>query len=122
VLLINGIGNYTLRITDVNGCTNTSNMVSITDSASSRVFVYPNPTSGQFQVRYQSIVNNASLPRGVNIYDAMGKRILTQTYSISIPYARMDVDLSGHGTGVYTVEVVDVNGNRLAMGRVSVVR
>jgi subtilisin-like proprotein convertase family protein len=119
---VDGIGNYTLRVTDVNGCTNTSNMVSITDSASSRVFIYPNPTSGQFQVRYQSMVNNAGLSGGVNIYNAMGKRVLTQAYSISIPYSRMDVDLSGHGTGVYMVQVVDVNGNRLAMGRVSVVR
>jgi subtilisin-like proprotein convertase family protein len=119
---VDGIGNYTLRVQDVNGCINTSNIVSITDSVSSKVFIYPNPTSGQFQVRYYSIVNNSGLPRGVNIFDARGKRVQTQTYSIGSPYARMDVDLSSHGTGVYTVEVVDVNGNRLAVGRVNVIR
>jgi subtilisin-like proprotein convertase family protein len=119
---VDGIGNYTLRVTDVNGCINTSNLLSITDSLSSKVFVYPSPTTGQFQVRYYSTINNTGLPRGVNIYDARGKRVLTQTYSIGNPYARMNVDLTNHGSGIYTVEVVDATGNRLAIGRISVVR
>ena len=119
---VDGLGDYTLRVTDVNGCTNTSNLVTITDSVSGRVFIYPNPNSGQFQVRYHSIINNTGLPRGINVYDARGKRVATQTYSISAPYARMDVDLRNHSTGVYWIEVVDVNGNRLAMGRADVMR
>ena len=119
---IDGLGDYTLRVTDVNGCTNLSNLVSLTDSASGRVFIYPTPNGGQFQVRYYSIINNTNLPRGINVYDARGKRVLTQTYSINAPYGRMDVDLRVHGTGVYWVEVVDVAGTRLAMGRTEVLR
>ena len=119
---IDGLGDYTLRVTDVNGCSNTSNMVSLTDSISGKVFVYPNPNSGQFQVRYYSIINNTGLPRGINVFDARGKKVSTLNYSISAPYARMDVDLRNHGTGVYWLEVVDVNGNRLAMGRAEVLR
>jgi hypothetical protein len=34
----------------------------------------------------------------------------------------MDVDLRKYGTGVYWVEVVDVVGNRLAIGRTEVLR
>ena len=34
----------------------------------------------------------------------------------------MNVDLRNHGTGVYWIEVVDVVGNRLAMGRAEVLR
>ncbi len=119
---VDGIGNYTLRVTDVNGCTNISNQLSITDSLNGKVFVSPNPTKGLFNVRYYSIVNNTGLPRGVNIYDATGKQIMTKNYAIGSPYAKMEIDLTDHGTGIYTVEVVDVNGNRLAIGRVSVVR
>lgn len=119
---VDGVGDYTLRVTDVNGCTNTSNLLSIKDSVSGKVFIYPNPNNGQFQVRYYSIVNNSGLPRGINIYDARGKRVLTNTYSIGTPYARMDVDLRNHGSGVYWVEVVDANGSRLAMGRAEVLR
>lgn len=122
VVDIDGLGDYTLRVTDVNGCTNTSNLISITDSVTGKVFIYPNPNSGQFQVRYHSVINNTGLPRGVNVYDARGKRIVTKTYSITAPYGRMDIDLRNHGTGVYWVEVVDVNGNRLAMGRAEVLR
>jgi Secretion system C-terminal sorting domain len=85
------------------------------------VFVYPNPTGGQFQVRYYSSINDIK-PKGINIFDGRGKRLITQTYPITAPYSRMDVDLSNYSTGVYTVEVVDVNGNRLAIGRVSVIR
>jgi hypothetical protein len=122
VVDVDQLGDYTLRVKDVNGCTNTSNLVSITDSVNNKVFVSPNPTSGIFQVRYYSVINNSALPRGVNVYDARGKRVVTKSYAIGSPYARMEVDLTSHGTGVYTVEVVDVNGNRLAVGRVSVVR
>ncbi len=122
VVDVDGLGDYQLRVTDVNGCTNLSNIVSLTDSVSGKVFIYPNPNSGQFQVRYHSVINNSGLPRGINVYDARGKRVKTLTYSIAAPYARMDVDLRNHGAGVYWIEVVDTNGDRLAMGRVAVVR
>ncbi len=119
---VDGLGDYRLRVTDVNGCVNTSNLVSIIDSLTGKVFIYPNPNNGQFQVRLHSIVNNTGLSRGINVYDARGKRISTLAYSIASPYARMDVDLRNHGAGVYTIEVVDVNGNRLAVGRAEVLR
>lgn len=123
-LLVNvdGLGDYTLKVQDVNGCINTSNMVSLKDSASGKVFIYPNPNGGQFQVRYYSIINNTNLPRGINVYDSRGKRVLTQKYTITAPYSRMDVNLSNYSTGVYWIEVVDVVGNRLAMGRAEVLR
>ena len=118
-LLVNvdGLGDYTLTVKDVNGCINTSNLISLKDSASGKVFIYPNPNGGQFQVRYYSIINNTNLPRGINVYDARGKRVLTQKYTITAPYSRMDVNLNNYSTGVYWIEVVDANGNRLAMGR-----
>lgn len=116
---VDGLGDYSLRVTDVNGCTNTSNTVSITDSASGRCFIYPNPTSGMFQVRYYSVLNNV-LPRSVTVYNANGDRVLTQFYTIGRPYDRMDVDLRKHGKGLYWVEVGDMNGNRLTMCRVVV--
>ncbi|MGC4101895.1 choice-of-anchor J domain-containing protein [Ferruginibacter sp.] len=120
---VSGIGTYTLRVTDVNGCTNNSvNSITITDSVSGRVFVYPNPNNGVFQVRYHSVANNVNLPRGLNVYDARGKRVFAKTYSIAAPYGRMDVDIRNLGTGVYWVEVVDINGNRLAVGRAEVLR
>ena len=119
---VDGIGSYTLKVQDVNGCVNTSAVLAIIDSVSGKLFIYPNPNSGQFQVRYYSALNNTGLPRGINVFDARGKRVLTKTYSITAPYARMDVNLSNLSTGIYSIEVVDGEGNRLAIGRAEVLR
>jgi hypothetical protein len=97
-------------------------VLAITDSVSGKLFIYPNPNSGQFQVRYYSALNNTGLPRGINVFDARGKRVLTKSYSITAPYARMDVNLTNLSTGIYWVEVVDGEGNRLAIGRAEVLR
>jgi hypothetical protein len=121
VVNVDGLGDYTLRVTDVNGCTSTSGKITISDSSSGRVFIYPNPNTGLFQVRYYSSFNTIA-PRGINVYDARGKRVLTQSYAISAPYSRMEVDLSNHGSGLYMIEVVDVDGNRLAIGKAEVLR
>ena len=110
-------GVYTVTGTDVNGCTNISNTVTIKDSASGKCFIYPNPTSGKFQVRYYSVANNV-LPRTLTIFDAKGDRVFTQYYTIGRPYDRMDVDMRAYGKGLYWVEIGDLNGNRITMCRV----
>jgi hypothetical protein len=122
VVDVDGIGTYKVTVQDVNGCVNTSNEVLISDSTSGRVFIYPNPNSGVFQVRYYSGLNNTALARGLNILDDKGARVLTQAYTVNAPYAPMNVNMSKYATGTYWVEVVDRNGNRLAMGRVIIVR
>ena len=114
---VDGLGDYQLRVTDVNGCNSSSNIITIKDSVSGRCFIYPNPNSGQFQVRYYSVANNV-LPRGIVVYDAKGDRVLSQSYTIGRPYDRMDVDMRRFGKGLYWVEIVDRNGNRLTMCRV----
>jgi len=115
---VDKLGDYRLRVTDVNGCTNTSNTISILDSVSGKCFIYPNPTDGKFEVRYYSVYNNSSLPRSVTVYNASGERVLTQMYSVGAPYQRMHVDMRKNGKGLYWVEVGDRNGNRLTMCRV----
>jgi hypothetical protein len=117
VVDVDGMGDYQLRVTDVNGCTNTSNTITIKDSASGKCFIYPNPTSGQFQVRYHSTAYNV-LPRSITIYDAKGTRVSTKYYIFGQPYDRIDIDMRGKGKGVYWVEIGDRNGDRLAICRV----
>jgi hypothetical protein len=114
---VDHLGAYQLRVTDVNGCTNVSNIINIKDSASGKCFIYPNPTSGQFQVRYHSVANNI-LPRTLTVYDTKGDRVFTQLYTIGRPYDRMDVDMRAYGKGLYWVEIGDANGNRITMCRV----
>jgi len=113
---VDGMGDYVLTVNDVNGCIGSSNTVTISDSASGKVFIYPNPNGGVFQVRYYASLNTRA-PHGLNIYDSKGSRISANQYPNNAPYQRMDVDLRKHGKGIYWVEVIDVNGERLAVGR-----
>ncbi len=113
---VDGLGDYQLRVTDIHGCTNSSNVLTIRDSATGTLFIYPNPNSGRFQVRYYSVPGNV-LPRGLTVYDAKGSRVLVLNFTITAPYARMDVDLRPLGKGVYWIELGDFNGHRLAVGR-----
>ena len=105
-----------MKVTDVNGCTNTSNLISITDSATGNCFLYPNPSNGKFQVRYYSVANNV-LPRTATVYDSKGTRVLTQVFTITAPYARMDIDLTSFGKGIFWVELGDQNGSRIVVCR-----
>ena len=113
---VDGMGDYVLTVNDVNGCIGSSNTVTISDSASGKVFIYPNPNGGVFQVRYYASLNTRA-PHGLNIYDSKGSRISANQYPNNAPYQRMDVDLRKHGKGIYWVEVIDVNGERLGVGR-----
>ncbi|MBK8608582.1 MAG: M36 family metallopeptidase [Chitinophagaceae bacterium] len=115
---VDGMGDYRLNVTDVNGCNNNSNIVTIKDSASANCFLYPNPTDGRFDVRYFSVANNTNLPRFLNVYTSAGVKVLTQNYAIGRPYDRMSVDLRNQGKGLYLVEIADVNGNRLSVCKV----
>jgi subtilisin-like proprotein convertase family protein len=119
VVNVDGLGDYAVTVTDIYGCTGTSNILNISDSSSSIVFIYPSPNTGQFQIRYYSAPGNI-LPRMVNIYDAKGARIYSRSYPIGAPYERMDVDLRNHGKGIYMVELADRLGTRIKAGRVIV--
>ncbi|HMK03213.1 MAG TPA: T9SS type A sorting domain-containing protein, partial [Ferruginibacter sp.] len=115
---VDNLGDFSLRVTDVNGCVGTSNVISIRDSVSGKCFIYPNPNSGRFEVRYYSTMNNVGLPRTLTVFDSKGERVLSLNYTIGRPYDKMKVDLSAKGKGIYWVEVGDANGNRLTMCRV----
>ena len=118
---IDGFGEYEVTVTDVNGCSSTSNRVRISDSASTTLFIYPNPSRGQFQVRYyrSSTSDNAYY---VNVYDGKGARVFSKQFPIAAPYSRMDVNLDNAQSGIYMVEVRDARGKRLASSSVIVSR
>ena len=115
---VDGLGVYTAAVIDSNGCTSTSSSITIRDAPNDILFIYPSPNTGQFQVRYFSGSGNNPLPRVLNVYDNKGIRVFTKTYTINVPYTRLEVDLSNHGKGIYNVELSDANGRRLKTGRV----
>ena len=123
---IDGEGRYTVRVTDANGCiaaagTSTPASITIGDSVSTILFIYPSPNSGRFQVRYYNDINNGgTAPAVVNVYDEKGARVFTSRYVLGAGYNAMNVDLGTHGKGLYRVELLDLNENRIKTGSVMV--
>ena len=118
---IDALGDYTLTVTDVAGCSATSNTISISDSSSRKLFIYPNPTSGKFQVRFYSDINNLN-PRLLAIYDSKGALVHKGKYVIFGAYTSIAVDLSAMTSGIYYVYLMDVDGKKLATDKVLITR
>jgi hypothetical protein len=120
-------GSYSVSVTDANGCTSaagtsTPASIAIGDSAGVTIlFIYPSPNSGQFQVRYFNDINNGgTAPAFVNVYDSKGARVFTRQYTLGAGYQAMKVDMGTHTKGLYRVELIDLNGNRIKTGSVMV--
>ena len=116
---VDWFGQYQVLVTDANGCSRTSNAVTIKDSVSNLLFIYPNPSKGIFQVRYYSA---AATSFTLNVYDSRGARVWSKQYSAAARYEQMLVDLRRNAQGTYTVEVKGANGKRLASGHVVISR
>jgi hypothetical protein len=125
VVTVDALGTYTVNVTDVNGCVNagvsTPASITISDSSSTTLFIYPSPNTGQFQVRYYTNVADGSLIPGIlNVYDEKGARVFTKTYTVGAGYQAMNVDLGTHGRGVYRVDLITSTGERIKTGTVMV--
>ena len=118
---VDGVGSYTLKITNANGCVNTSNTVNITEANSTKLFVYPNPSNGKFQLRYFSDPNNLK-PLQVAIYNSAGALIFSGRYTIFSSYTPINIDLTKHGNGIYHVKLMTASGDLLATETVFIQR
>lgn len=117
---VDGLGGYRVTVTDFKGCRAFSNVVIITDSVSSLLFIYPNPNKGQFDVRYfQS--GGETVKRTIVLFDARGNKVYFKEFFASGPYGRMQVSFGGV-SGTYLVEVRDEAGRRLATGKIIIVK
>ena len=110
---IDDVGSYMLKIANPAGCFSTSNTVTITEASSNRLFVYPNPSNGKFQVRYFSDLNNLQ-PLQIAIYNSLGALIFSGKYTIFSSYSPISIDLTKHGDGVYHVKIINAAGKSLA--------
>ncbi len=114
---IDALGNYTLKVTNINGCIGTSNVVIISDSTQDKMFVYPNPSSGKFQVRYFSNTTDLK-PRKMMIVDAAGRTIYKASFVMFAAYTAMDVNLSSVSDGIYFIKLMDNDGKLLLTQKV----
>ena len=117
---VDGLGTYQLRVTDARGCSNLSNLVNVADTASTLLFIYPNPSNGQFQVRYYQAGNSTTM-RTLNIYDARGARIFTKQYTTSGGYQQMNINIGFRPSpGTYFADLRAQSGKRLASAAIRI--
>ena len=114
---VDGLGSYQLKVTNANGCVNSSNAVVISDESSEKLFVYPNPSTGVFQVRFFSNMNDLK-PRWLVVYDSKGAEVLKGKYVMFGAYTSIMLDLTSKSAGIYTVYLMDNEGNKLKSAQV----
>lgn len=119
VVTIDGFGKYTARVTTAAGCTALSNEVTITPEISISVFLYPNPSTGRFQVR---VYNPLGKQLTVVVYKSNVQLVYRKLMVTSTPYSRMDVDLRNVAGGEYNVVVVDSDGTIIGSRKIMIVR
>ncbi|MCP9750780.1 reprolysin-like metallopeptidase [Ferruginibacter sp. HRS2-29] len=119
---VDDFGTYTVMATNtVTGCFDVSDAVTLSDLASDALFVYPNPSSGKFEVRYYNR-GGAAHTRTLSIYDSKGAQVFKQQYTLTGVYAKMAVNMVGAGAGVYFIDLTDAAGKRIATGKVVIRR
>jgi hypothetical protein len=108
-IIILGDGEYTVEITDNNGCESVSDPyevlpVGIDDQAAFEINVYPVPSRDWVTIEWSSAV------RIVNamIFSADGRQINT-TSQISEGGNRLDIDISSWAGGTYFIQLTDEN-------------
>ena len=97
-------GDYTLTITDVNGCISTEN-ISVGSLVGNQTYkneifkIYPNPTDGIFSVVLES---NFKGDFTINIFDFLG-RVIYETKADN--KVKNVLDISDKSNGIYMIKV-----------------
>ena len=120
---IDQLGTYQATVTDVNGCVNKSNTLTITAEGSDRMWIYPNPTAGAFQVRLYYSGERAE-KRVVTLYNSIGQAVDSKEFVLvagTPAYLQMNFDLGGAtAKGPYVVKVANLYSGRVVSGIVMV--
>lgn len=114
------LGTYTVTVTDVNGCVNTTSGITFTALPTSNLFIYPNPTTGAFYVTYY--MPTAGTRVTMTVIDMMGRRLVERHETTSAPYTRFDFSSSNLAAGVYIIEFRNPGGDLLDKGQLVVTR
>lgn len=101
-------GRYKVVYTTASGCVNTSGEINVTAQPSAKLWVYPNPNQGTFQVRYFNDANEKLL---MKMYNDAGQVVYSTIAATTYPYTRIDVDLDGRlSHGIYTIKLFREDG------------
>ncbi len=118
-LHVENIGIYHVVYTDPNGCVNRSNDFVVSLEGSSHLWVYPNPTTGQFSVRYFNATGERVT---LKVFNPLSQEIVALTQTLGSGYSLIPVNLSNVAGGVYTVKIMNGTGAELQARRILIAR
>jgi hypothetical protein len=113
-LTVLNVGVYTVIYTDPNGCVSTSSPFTVSAGVTNFLWVYPNPNTGQFNVRFYNITGETAT---LKVFNYMGQVVYTQTLVLGVAYSNFTIDMRRHAAGVYTVRIVNGSGALMAAKR-----
>jgi hypothetical protein len=79
-----------------------------TDVAQGEVMVYPNPSSGQFNISFNAL-NEGNYQ--VRIYNMVGQIVFDRTYGAAFGPTTIKLDVDGYGQGIYMLEFKSTDHN-----------
>jgi hypothetical protein len=94
-------------------------LITIADSANSKLFIFPSPNDGRFNIAYYN-QGGASVKRIVTIFSSKGEKVYSNEFQVSQAYQLLSIDMRRNGAGVYYVVLSDANNNKLQSGEVLV--
>lgn len=115
---VDNTGSYYARVTTPFGCTALSSTRKIVTISSLNLFVSPNPSSGQFKLRFYSRATVFNFKRTLLIYNSKGELVRTMSVPITASYSSIDVDMSALPKGLYFLQLRKDNQEKLAEGKV----
>jgi hypothetical protein len=100
-------------------CSASSAVVNITALVSDKLFIFPSPNDGNFQVSYYNS-GGVNTQRRITIYDSKGSLVFDRKFAITGSYTLIPINLERGSRGIYYVVVGNASGVKLAEGKVHV--
>ncbi|MEO6613489.1 MAG: zinc-dependent metalloprotease family protein [Chitinophagaceae bacterium] len=123
LVTVETVGTYYTQILEIFSgglvCTNQSADVTITATASNKLFIFPSPNDGNFTVSYYNN-GGTSTRRNISIFDSKGSMVYNRFFPITGSYTLIPINLQSASRGIYYVVVGDATGKKLADGKVHV--
>lgn len=121
IATVNRLGSYRVVVTSATGSCQ-SELIDITATPSSKLFVFPSPNDGRFTVSYYSAGASSTnkTKQTITIYDSYGRRVFNKEFDVMQPYQLHQIDMRRNATGVYYIVLREANGNKIKTGEVVV--
>ena len=119
IVSVNTLGSYRVIVTSGSGSCQ-SELLAVTATPSTKLFVFPSPNDGKFTITYYTAGASAANPtkQSIVIYDSYGRRVLNKEYPVKQEYQLHEINMRGSGSGVYFIVLREANGNKIKTGEV----